>query len=63
MKLTLLQVGKQRELSELLQHLSYGQDVSISVIINVDEDVIQIYDDKDIKFFSKDLVDVSLEAG
>ena len=63
MKSTLFQVGEQQELPELLQHPLYGRDVSISVIIGIDEDVVQIYDNKDIKLFSKNLVDVSLEAG
>ena len=63
MKSILLQVGKQQELPELLQHPLYGRDVSISVIISVNENVVQIHDDKDVKLFSKDLVDVSLEAG
>ena len=62
MKSRLLQVGKQRELPELLQHPSYGRDVSISVIISVDQDVIQIHNDEDVELLRKDLVDVPLEA-
>ena len=62
MKLTLFQVGKQQKLPELLQHPSYSCNANISVIISVDQDVIQIYDDKDVKVLSKDLVDLSLEA-
>ena len=63
MKSTLLQVRKQQELPELLQHSLYSRDVSISVIISVDEDVVQIHDDEDVKLFSKDLVDLFLKAG
>ena len=33
-----------------------------SLILDVDEDVIQIYDDEDIKLFYQDLVDLTLEA-
>ena len=62
MKSTLLQVGIQRELLELFQNPPYGCDVTISVIISVDEDVVQIHDDEDVKLLSKDFVDVSLEA-
>ena len=62
MKSTLLQVSKQRELPELFQHSSYGCDMSISVIISVDKDVIQVHYDKDVNLLSKDLVDISLEA-
>ena len=61
-KSTILQVGIKRELPELLQNLLYGSNVSISIIISLDEDVIQIYNDKDIKLLSKDLVDIFLKA-
>ena len=62
MKLTLSQVGKQQEFPELFLYPLYGWDVSISIIISVDQNVIQIYNDKDVKLLGKDLVDVSLEA-
>ena len=31
-------------------------------VISIDEDIIQIYNDKNIEFFSKDLVDLSLKV-
>ena len=31
-------------------------------MLGVNEDVVQIYNDKDVKLLSKDLVDISLEA-
>ena len=62
MESILLQVGIQQVLSELFQNLLYSYDVTISVIINGDEDVVQIYDDKDVKLLSKNLIDVSLKA-
>ena len=62
MESTLLQVGIQQELPELFQNPPYGCDVTIPIIISVNEDVIQIYDDKDVELLSKDLVDVFLEA-
>ena len=34
----------------------------ISIIINIDKDVVQIHNDKDIELLSKDLVDKSLET-
>ena len=52
MKSTFLQIGKQQELSELFQNLPYGCDVAVSVMISVDEDVVQIHNDKDINFLS-----------
>ena len=36
--------------------------MTISFIINVDKDIIQIHDDKDIKLFSKNLINKLLEA-
>ena len=62
MKSTFLQVGKQQKLPELLQYPLYGWDVPISVIISVDQNVIQIHNDENVKLLGKDLVDVSLEA-
>ena len=62
MKSTFFQVSIQQELFKLFQNLPYGCDVSISVIINMDENVIQIHNDKDVKLLSKDLVDIFLEV-
>lgn len=36
--------------------------MTISIIINVSENVVQIYNDKDVVLFGKDLIDISLEA-
>ena len=62
MKLTFLQVSEKQELPKLLQHLLYGWDMSISVIINVNQDIIQVHNDEDVKLFRKDLVDIPLKA-
>ena len=62
MKLTLFEVGIQWELPQLFYNLLYGYNVDISVIISIDEDDVQIHDDKDIKLLGKDLIDVSLEV-
>ena len=62
MEWTLLQVGIQQELPELFQNPPYGCDVTIPVIISVNEDVIQIHDNEDVELLSKDLVDIFLEA-
>ena len=37
--------------------------MTLTLILNVDENVIQIYDNEDIKLFCQDLVDIALEAG
>ena len=62
MKSTLFQVNIQQELPKLFQNPPYGCDVSIFVIINIDEDIIQIHDSKNVKLLSKNLVDIFLEA-
>ena len=62
MKSTLFHVCIQQKLSKLFQNPLYNYDVSIFSIIKIDKNVIQIHDDKDIKLFSKDLIDVFLEA-
>ena len=36
--------------------------MTISIIINIDKDVIQIKNNESVEFLSKNLVDVSLEA-
>ena len=46
----------------LFQNLPYGCDMIISIIINVNEDVVQIHNNENVKLFSKDLVNVFLEA-
>ena len=62
MKLTFLQVDKKRELSELLQHLTYDYNMTISVIISVGKDVIWVYNDENVKLLRKDLIDIFLKA-
>ena len=37
--------------------------VTLSGVFGINQDVIKVYNDKNIKFFCKNLVDVSLEAG
>ena len=34
----------------------------LALIFSVEEDVIQVYNNKDIKFFWQDLIDITLEA-
>ena len=63
MKPTLLQVGKQAIFPQDVQDPPHGFHVTPSLILSVDEDVIQIHDDEDIELFCQDLVDVALEAG
>ena len=63
MKPTLLQIGKQAIFPQNLQDPPHCFYVTLILILSVDEDVIQIHNDKDIKLFYQNLVDIALEAG
>ena len=63
METTLLEVGKKAVFPQFLENLSDGIDVSLAWVLGVDEDVIEVNNDKDIKFLGQDLVNVALEAG
>ena len=62
MELTFLQIGIQQEFLQLVKNPTYCLDVAFSLVFSVDENIIQIHNDKDIKFFRKDLIDVALEC-
>ena len=36
--------------------------MGISIIISIDENIVQIYNDKNVKLLGKNLIDVSLET-
>ena len=60
---TLLQIGKQAIFPQKVQYPPHAFHVTLTLILSVDEDVIQIHDDKDIELFYQDLVDIALEVG
>ena len=47
---------------QLVKNPKHCLDVAFALIFDVDEDIIQIHNNKDIKFFRKDLIDVALEC-
>ena len=55
-------MSKQQELLKLFQHPLYSCNVTISIILSVDQNVIQVHNDKDLKLLCKYFVAVSLEA-
>ena len=63
METTLLEVGKKAVFPQFLENPSNGIDVSLAGVLGVDENVIEVNNDKDIKFLGQDLVNVALEAG
>ena len=50
-------------LLELVQSPTYGLNVSLPKVFNINQDIIQIYNNKNIKLFSKYLVNISLKDG
>ena len=61
MKLTFLQIGIQREFPQLVDNPTYYLNITFSLVFGVDENIIQIYNDKDMEFFRKDFIKVALE--
>ena len=61
METTFLEVGKKAISPQFLKNPSNGIDVSLAWILNVDEDVIKVNNDKDIEFLGQDLVNIALE--
>ena len=62
MKSTFFQIGIQREFAQQVENLTHCLDMAFALIFGVDEDIIQIHNDKDIELFRKDLIDVVLEC-
>ena len=48
MKSTFLQVGKEGVFPKLVQNPAYGLNVGLSGIFNIDQDIIQVYNNKDV---------------
>lgn len=58
---TLFEVGIQQILLELLQHPLNGFYVLFSLTLNIDENVIKVYNNENVKFPCQDLNDINLE--
>ena len=63
MKTTLFEVGKKAVFPEFLKNPLDGINVSLAWVLGVNEDVIEVNNDKDIEFLGQGLVNVALEAG
>ena len=50
MESALLQIGKETVFFKVLENPRNGFNVSLTGILNIDQDVVQVYNDKDIKF-------------
>ena len=63
MKTTLFEVSKKAVFPQFVKHSVDNIDVSLVCIFDIDQDVIQVNNYKNIKFFGQDLIDVTLKAG
>ena len=52
MKPTFLQVGKEGVFPKLVQNLAYGLNVRLSGVFGIDQDIIQVYNNKNVLLFS-----------
>ena len=61
MKLTFFQINILQKFPQLVKNPTYCLDMAFFFVFGIDEDIIQIHNDKDIEFFRKNLIDVALE--
>ena len=62
MKSTFFQISIQREFLQLVKDPMHYLDVVFSLVLGIDKDIIQIYNDKDIELFHDDFIDIALEC-
>lgn len=62
MKLIFFLIDKEFVFSDQIENLTHLFYMYLTQIFNIDEDVIYIYNDKNDKFFSKDLINIALKT-
>ena len=63
MKLAFFQIGKKLILEQKIKYLLHGLYMTVVFIFGVNEDVIQVNNDKNIELLGQDLINIALEAG
>ena len=63
METAFVEVGKKTVFPQFVKNPLNGIDVSLAWILCINEDVIKVNNDKNIKFLSQDLVNIALKAG
>ena len=63
MEAAFLEFGKKDVFPQFLKNPSNCIEVSLFWVLSVDNDVIEVNNDKDIEFFGQDLINIALEAG
>ena len=63
MEMTLLQIGKKAVFFlELFEDPADSFNVGLARVLGMDQNVVQIHDNKNIELFGEDLIDVALKA-
>ena len=62
MKITLFQVGKQTVFLKFAKNLSDSFYITLASIIGMNQNIIEVHNDKNIKFFRQNFVNVVLKA-
>ena len=62
-KTTLLDVGKNAIFCQFFKNPSNGINVNLAWVFSLDDNIIKVKNDKNIEFFSQNLVNIALEAG
>ena len=63
MKLIVLQIYKKYIFAQKIKYPSYSFYMTLTLVLGIDENIIQIHNDKNIKLLGPDLIDITLEAG
>ena len=45
-----------------IQHPSYDLQITLAQILDINKDIIQVKNDKNVKIFGQDLIDITLKA-
>ena len=63
MKLALFKIGKSAIFLQFFENSLNGIDMGLTWVLNIDEGIIWINNDKNIKLFGQDFIDIILETG
>lgn len=63
METTLLEVGKKAIFPQKFQNALDRIDIGLAWVFDIDENIIQIDNNKDIQLFDQNLINIALEAG
>lgn len=47
----------------LVKDLAYGLHVRLACVLNIDQNIVQIHNNKDVKLFSKIFINIALKTG